>query len=145
MKPILLFLSLLFLQGCFTIKVNETPKPIQAKKPEQGLKPVRSGEQVDFGSHQADIFYFKEDHSPKGVWYEDAKSKVSSVDTLMGSESKKPLIFVEGQKMPKTFFVDALKPENIESVTVLKDSFARAKYGKEAQHGVIEIILKKKN
>lgn len=63
----------------------------------------------------------------------------------MGSESKKPLIFVEGQKMPKTFFVDALKPENIESVTVLKDSFARAKYGKEAQHGVIEIILKKKN
>ncbi|MGB1019879.1 MAG: hypothetical protein ACPGVF_02125 [Flavobacteriaceae bacterium] len=47
--------------------------------------------------------------------------------------------------MPKTFFVDALKPENIESVTVLKDSFARAKYGKEAQHGVIEIILKKKN
>lgn len=145
MKQILLFLSLLFLQACFTIKVYETPDSVQIKKPTQGHKIVRSGEQVDFGSHKAEIYYFRDDQGPKGVWYEDDKSNLSSLDTLSNKEGKKPLLLIEGQKMPRTFFVDALKPENIESVTVLKDSFAMAKYGKEAQHGVIEIVLKKKD
>jgi len=143
MKYIAPLFLLLFLQACFTIRVYETPNSTVAKKPSKGLTIVRSGEQVDFGSHQSDVYFFRDDHSPKGVWHEDPKPTFESADTVMVQEMKKPLILIDGQSMPKTFPLDAIKPEHIENVSVLKDSFAVAKYGKEGQNGVIEILLKK--
>ena len=38
-----------------------------------------------------------------------------------------------------------LDPEDIESLTVIKDEKANTKYGKKGKNGVIEITTKKKN
>jgi N-acetylmuramoyl-L-alanine amidase len=51
------------------------------------------------------------------------------------------LYFIDGKKADKKT-MDALDPNKIASINVLKDASAIEKYGKEADKGVIEIILK---
>ena len=59
------------------------------------------------------------------------------------AKNKKPLYLVNGKKISNKEF-EKLKPDDIESITVLKDEFAIKKYGKKAKNGVIEITTKKK-
>lgn len=55
----------------------------------------------------------------------------------------KPLYIVDGKETTEEIIRD-LKPENVDSITVLKDKNAIEKYGEKAIGGVIEIYLKKK-
>lgn len=54
----------------------------------------------------------------------------------------KPLIYVDGKQITQEE-MNLLKPNNIESVNVLKGDSATKKYGTKGSEGVIEIIMKK--
>lgn len=54
----------------------------------------------------------------------------------------KPLIYVDGKQITQEE-MNLLKPNNIESVNVLKGDSATKKYGSKGSDGVIEIIMKK--
>ncbi|MDD2552698.1 MAG: TonB family protein, partial [Dysgonamonadaceae bacterium] len=53
-----------------------------------------------------------------------------------------PLIIVDDVKMEKGFELNQIKPEEIESISVLKNESAISKYGEEGKNGVIEITTK---
>ncbi len=53
-----------------------------------------------------------------------------------------PLIIIDGKRMPKDFNLSSLKPEEIESISVLKDKLAIEAYGEDGKNGVI--IIRKK-
>ncbi|HKM44314.1 MAG TPA: TonB family protein, partial [Dysgonamonadaceae bacterium] len=53
-----------------------------------------------------------------------------------------PLIIVDDVKMEKGFDVNSIKPDDIESISVLKDASAKASYGNEGEDGVIVIVTK---
>ncbi|WP_299395735.1 hypothetical protein [uncultured Gelidibacter sp.] len=66
-------------------------------------------------------------------------------NTASTSESaKQPLYILEGKEITKTE-MEAISPDDIESVAVLKDKAATAKYGTKGENGVIIIKTKKKN
>ena len=54
----------------------------------------------------------------------------------------KPLYIVDDVRMGKEFDINSIKPENIESISVLKDASAKASYGNEGKDGVIVIVTK---
>lgn len=147
MKLVLSFgLAAVLFTSCITVKVYENPSAI---KPNEQLlhaeKLIRSGEEVDFGSHKAKVFYFTNDKRPRGVWHAAPEAKDKATDSVVVKmERQPPLLILEGKRMPKSFSLDALNPSEIEYVSVLKDSMAVAKYGEEARDGVIEIGLKKR-
>ncbi|MBO0929411.1 M56 family metallopeptidase [Fibrella aquatilis] len=62
------------------------------------------------------------------------------------TDGREPLFFINGKKADKAM-MSALEPNSIQSINVLKDSYARDKYKEyddEAQYGVVEIFTKKK-
>jgi TonB family protein len=63
-------------------------------------------------------------------------------NALTGGE---PLYIIDGIEVPiGTKGLKQLNPDNIQSITVLKDTASKAQYGLKAQHGVILITTKKK-
>ena len=56
----------------------------------------------------------------------------------------KPLIVINGKPQDASYDMKALKPDQIESVSVLKGAAAIKKYGDKGENGVIEIFTKKK-
>ena len=74
---------------------------------------------------------------------EDKGTKEKPEIRIRGRRSvfgKESLILVDGRKTDK---LDSIRPERIESVTVLKDSAAMAAYGEKGKYGVILVTLKK--
>lgn len=65
------------------------------------------------------------------------------VGTQGSGNGKQPLIFVDGKKMVNSFELSAIDPNEIESISVIKDAAAILKHGEEAISGVIDIKLKK--
>jgi len=62
-----------------------------------------------------------------------------------GKTKNPPLCVIDGVVVPeKKSLNDIIAPEEIESMTVLKDKSAIEKYGRKAKYGVIEITTKKK-
>lgn len=59
------------------------------------------------------------------------------------NEKLKPLYIVDEKEVSEEF-IRGLKPESVETITVLKDKSAAEKYGEKGKNGVIEIKLKKK-
>ena len=55
----------------------------------------------------------------------------------------KPLYLVDGKEVTEKIIVE-IKPDDVESINVLKDLSATKKYGEKGKNGVIEIYLKKK-
>lgn len=73
-----------------------------------------------------------------------APVRVSLRGVQVGQE---PLIVLDGKIMerePLESVLGDIKPDNIKSVTVLKDLSATSKYGDKGVHGVLEIVLKDK-
>ena len=58
-------------------------------------------------------------------------------------KGEEPLFVIDGKVQPGKKMND-LNPDEIESISVLKDASAVEKYGKKAANGVIEITMKKK-
>lgn len=54
----------------------------------------------------------------------------------------RPLIVIDGKKMPKDFDLNTLKPAEIESISILKDKSASDIYGDEGRNGVMMITKK---
>ena len=65
--------------------------------------------------------------------------------TLEGSEFPQPLYVIDGQVMPEDYNLNAINPEDIESISVLKDGKQTEVYGERAKDGVVSITLKKKS
>ncbi len=66
----------------------------------------------------------------------DTQMKVISTD------GKKPLIYIDGKKANEKA-MDALDPDQIQTINVFKGDKAMEKFGKKAKDGVIEITTKK--
>jgi TonB-dependent SusC/RagA subfamily outer membrane receptor len=71
-----------------------------------------------------------------------ATSKIKFTSTSTNGE-KKPLFVVDGKVVPNDYFTK-LDPDNIESITVLKDKSAIKQYGDKGKNGVIIVKTKKK-
>ncbi len=56
--------------------------------------------------------------------------------------SKRPLVILDGEKLPINFKLDAINPKSIKSLRILKEAEAKS-YGEEAKNGVIVIETKK--
>lgn len=54
---------------------------------------------------------------------------------------KEPLLIIDGREYSLAY-MEKLKPERIESITVLKDASAESRYGEKGKNGVILIVLK---
>lgn len=61
----------------------------------------------------------------------------------LGKEGASPLVLIDETEV-STETMNKLDPQQIESITVLKDMSATAKYGKKGKNGVILITTKKK-
>lgn len=61
-----------------------------------------------------------------------------------GLNKKSPLIVLDGEVMGKSFGLDKINSDDIESITILKDNNATAIYGTAASDGVIIITTKVK-
>ncbi len=83
-----------------------------------------------------------------GYKNDDAKSTPVSIlfaDTISirqtdGDAKKQPLYFVDGKQVTT---ISNIAPDQIESISVLKDKNAITKYGKKGKNGVILITMKK--
>lgn len=105
---------------------------------------------------QESLFFYvkinkeKQPQYPIDLEYYSAQ-KVEGIDILAdcykvfekNKENKKPLFIVEGKEATEEY-LNSIKPEDIESINVLKDKSATEKYGDKGKNGVIEIFLKKK-
>ena len=81
--------------------------------------------------------------SAHSIRFEDNKKlSVRDVGSAAPNASKS-LYVVDGKLMDKDFDPNSLAPNDIESITVLKDAGAIEKYGEKAKDGVIEITTKK--
>ncbi|MGX1754491.1 M56 family metallopeptidase [Sphingobacterium sp. NPDC055346] len=58
--------------------------------------------------------------------------------------SKRPLVILDGEKLPINFNIDAINPKSIKSLKVLIGADAKS-YGEEAKNGVIVIETKKED
>lgn len=59
------------------------------------------------------------------------------------TEKSKPLYVIDGIVQESSIEIERLRPDEIESLEVLKGEPAKAKYGELAKYGVVEINLKK--
>lgn len=66
--------------------------------------------------------------------------KVQMVD-IRSENGVKPVVVVDG--VIKDIEVNAIDPDAVETISVLKDNDATAKYGQKGKDGVIELVLKK--
>ena len=64
--------------------------------------------------------------------------------SMESSEVPQPLYVIDGQVMPEDYNLNTIDPEDIESISVLKDGKQTEVYGERAKDGVISITLKKK-
>ncbi len=65
------------------------------------------------------------------------------VSLKVSSGSKNPPLYVVDGAIVAAAIVNAINPESIQSINVLKDQSAVKKYGEAAKNGVVEITLKK--
>lgn len=72
------------------------------------------------------------------------KEQPSNSFEIHGANGGTPLIVVDGEKKSKDFNLSSIEINDIESMTVLKDTVATAQYGKEGENGVILIKTRKK-
>ena len=69
---------------------------------------------------------------------------IAADGSMKSSDVLQPLFVVDGQVMPEDYSLKTVKPEDIESISVLKDGKQTEVYGERAKDGVICITLKKK-
>jgi len=74
-----------------------------------------------------------------GVWEIVTKKIKNPKKVLQKKNSKKPLLILNGKQADNQTNIDEINSETIESVTVLKEKEAIAKYGKAAKNGAVEI------
>lgn len=78
----------------------------------------------------------------------DASAKVVAGESVLAmrgvSNDKKPLVVIDGERKGKDFDLQSVNPEDIQSISVLKDDSGVQLYGEEGKNGVIVITKKAK-
>ena len=69
---------------------------------------------------------------------------IAADGSMESSDVLQPLYVVDGQVMPQDFSLKTVKPEDIESISILKEGEQTEIYGERAKDGVICVTLKKK-
>lgn len=67
-----------------------------------------------------------------------------SANSIPAKQKKKPLIILDGEKMPNNYRFSVLDPNKIQAMDILKDSMAVDQYGADGRDGVIRITTKAK-
>ena len=72
--------------------------------------------------------------------------RIDGTGTIDGPGSFEPLYVLNDRILPDNFFkennyFDKIKPEHIDSITVLKGDAGRKFYGKKGQNGVVKIYI----
>ncbi len=97
---------------------------------------------------QKDISSFRfvdaKDNKNAQIWLITKKSQEERKVRLSNMpKDSLPLMIIDGKPLPKNpAYLDNLDPNEIQSITVLKDAASVAQYGKEGKNGVILIITK---
>jgi TonB-dependent SusC/RagA subfamily outer membrane receptor len=108
---------------------QDTVKPVSITLKDAVNKPAEDSEPVAITNDNLEVKITKDD----GI-------KVrTSADKLEG-KADSPLFIVDGKEVPS---INNLKPEDIKSVSVLKDASATSVYGEKGKNGVIIIEMKK--
>lgn len=61
---------------------------------------------------------------------------------IRAMDGKAPLYVIDGLKMPKDFETGTIRPEDIESISILKNTTSSDLYGEEGKNGVVLITTK---
>lgn len=93
---------------------------------------------------EIDTLKWKAAKKPIGLNWVSEENKKISLYNKNGTNHKDLLYFIDGKEAKKTE-LDAISPDNIESINVINDNIAVSKYGEKAKNGVIEVITKKVN
>ena len=109
--------------GSATVVDASDIEKIQATSITQALQGVTTGIQVQ---------------NPGGQPGDDPQIRIRGISSINGNEN--PLIVVDGA--PYGGFLNAIDPNDVESMSVLKDAAATALYGARASGGVIMITTK---
>lgn len=70
-------------------------------------------------------------------------TRSNPANVIFFPQNKKPLMVIDEKEMEEDFEMNSINPEEIASITVLKDESAIKKYGQKAKDGVIEVNTKK--
>lgn len=100
---------------------------------------------TDDDGKDIDIYAIQKGDKNVRILNSDDVSVISSSNVkVITTGNENPLFFVDGKEVSKKE-MEAIDPDTIESVNVLKGDKAIEKHGKKAKDGVVEITLKKKN
>ena len=91
----------------------------------------------DDGKHKVIDINTDGDHDKK-VWV--SKNNNTTIEVISSVDSNNPLIIIDGKESTQN--IEDLDPENIQSISVLKDASVN-KYGDKGKNGVILITTKK--
>ena len=72
---------------------------------------------------------------------EEKASKLSDIK-VSGTSGEDPPLYVFDGEIISNLIINQIDPQNIESITVLKNESAKKKYGKKGKNGVVEIYSK---
>ncbi|HTH29832.1 MAG TPA: TonB-dependent receptor plug domain-containing protein, partial [Lacibacter sp.] len=151
LKQVLLFICVLFLCRTLPAQSTDTTQPVQVKK--VAKLPVAFGEQTQqellqaYGSVQGKnlesipvsqiegALYGK----LAGLYLVQGSGKPGSDQPSLSLRGRSPLVVIDG--VPRTF--TSIDPQQIESVSVLKDGLATAMYGQRGSNGVLLIKTKR--
>ena len=100
------------------------------------LKGMRCGIDSITGNGQV-LFVTKENNQELGATKTIIRIVHSDIDTIRGGNE--PLFIVDGKEIED---LKTISPDEIESITVLKDAASLALYGEKARNGVVMIITK---
>lgn len=131
----------------FTLPIRFALEPAEDKRTGQATPPASK------------TFTAVHDNSPNARFalYNDVKPKEFSMDSILKSgpairirgrgplgplDGEEPLYLIDGVEIPAQQLRTKLNPNNIQSITVLKDISATATYGEKGKHGVILIKTK---
>lgn len=151
LKQVMLFVSALFLFRTLPAQTTDTTQPVQLKQVDK--LPVAFGEQTQkellqsYGSVQGKSLESVPVSQIEGALY----GKLAGLYLVQGSgkpgsdqpsfslRGRSPLVVIDG--VPRTF--TSIDPQQIESVSVLKDGLATAMYGQRGSNGVLLIKTKR--
>ncbi|PIA78138.1 hypothetical protein BFR04_07865 [Gaetbulibacter sp. 4G1] len=99
----------------------------------------------DYDNEEEEDVIILKNANAKGSYKVKTLGKSSNSKIIISDDNgKEPLYILDGKEIKKEN-VEDIEPNNIKSITVLKDKSAEKKYGKKGKDGVIEINTKKKN
>jgi TonB-dependent SusC/RagA subfamily outer membrane receptor len=153
------FLALL-VQSCFVIHVHPTSETLTltSKKAPHTKRMMHSGKTAVIGGQTHDILFYDAPLAPQNDFVFIADSLPSkkgkmvlrvdgralhSKDQNANSAEQQPLIVIDGVVQTDPLGLNAIDPDTIATVNVLKDGAALKKYGAQGKNGVVEITTKK--